>query len=374
MWIISDLHISTNFSLIEMPEIIKVLSYILKQEKDEIIFNGDTFDFARSSSIPEGYSATKTETKYGITPSTENAARKMQMIIDSNDEFFNILKLMIDNGFKLIFLYGNHDSELRYNSVQEVIKRRIGGVCGENLCYDIRYIKDGKIIEHGHQYDPENRIVYSNDFYSEEYTFGYVTSKYFGNIIEREKRLPKNDASAGEYFLWVFKNFGIRSIRFIFQYFLYAFIVISRSGRWFRYRKEISDEPLIAEPLMSSLFKTIKRLYFVQVFLFIFLIIASTISFILFSSLFPYAFILLCLCLIPLFGINNKRRLKSIFDSVSLRLKEIYNAKQIIFGHDHYYSHRDAKSSYLSSVPFEDEYGLYILWVKSDQIIYERVL
>lgn len=374
MWIISDLHISDNFSFVDRSVIIKMLRHIQKGVKDSIIFNGDTFDFARTFTLPDGYKATKEELRYGLSHSIENAAEKMRLIVESNKEIFDLLELLISDGFTLVFLFGNHDSELRFSSVKKIIQDRIGAKVGENLFFDIRYIADGIVIEHGHQYDPENRIIYrDNDFYAEEYTFGYVSSKYFGNIVEKERRLPPNDASAGEYFLWVFRNFGFRSVRFIFQYFIYAFKVIARSGIFFRYKSKDSRGSLDAIPLMSSFPKTIKRLYLVQVSLFISVMIFIFLSLIFFPALLPYGLVSLCVSLIPLFGINNRKRLFYVLNTVSERLKELYQAEEVIFGHNHLSVSGSQELSYYSSIPFFDGSVLSVLKAKSGNIGFERI-
>lgn len=374
MWVISDLHISDNFSLVDRAAIIKMLIYIRQNGIDSVIFNGDTFDFARTSTLPSGYKATKEELRYGLSHSIENAKEKMRLIIEANKDIFELLKLMISDGFSLIFLYGNHDSELRFGPVQEIIRNRIGAKVGEDLFFDVRYIVDGIIIEHGHQYDPENRVIYyNNDCCAEEYTFGYITSKYFGNIVEKECRLPPNDISAGEYFLWVFKNFGFGSIKFIYQYFVYAFKVLARSGVFFRYKSKYSVGELEATPLMSSFSKTVKRLYLVQVSLFIFVVIFM-LSSLFFRELLPYALASLCASLIPLFGITNRRRLSYVLDSISKRLKDLYKVEKVIFGHNHILDSGPQELSYYSSVVFFNGSALMVLRVNSDSIDFEMII
>jgi UDP-2,3-diacylglucosamine pyrophosphatase LpxH len=370
MWILSDLHLSARLSLIDKGEVIRILGSISEHLPSQVVFNGDTFDFARTRDIPSDYSPTSFERKYGMSSSLENSIRRMQLIIENNPEIFEILKMMIEKGFVLVFIYGNHDSELRYPKVQKILSDRIGGIVGENLLFSHRVIDRNIWIEHGHQYDEENVMDYSGDSYvPEEYTFGYISTKYFGNIVESERRLPRNDASAGEYFIWVFKNFGLKSIRFIIQYFIYSFIVLSRSGIFFPFKEKANKIPYLYEyPIMVSFVRTIKRLYLIQVLMFLFFLFAIFITILIKSEMVYLPMMGLVVSMLPLFKINNRNRLHSKFGLVSHRLKEIYNVRFVVFGHNHYSTTEGAE--YYSSVPSNTENGISILKVVDGRLEY----
>ncbi len=374
IWIISDLHISHNYSTLEKVDIELIFSFILKQPVSGIIFNGDTFDFARTYAIPAGYNPCNLEKKYGLNNNEENSIRKMQMIIDSNKYFFDMLKNLIEKGFKISFLYGNHDSELRLSSIQSLIVDRIGAQRSKDISFGINYQIGDVFISHGHQYDPENRIIYNSLDNSEEYSFGYMTTKYFGNIVEKEKRLPRNDISAGEYFVWVFKNFKLRSFIFILQYFIYAIKVLKRSGSKFIKSNKEEEDDIYAKPLMSSIYMTIKRLYLIQVTAFLCMLLIMLIA-VIFSM--KKAFILmvsvgLLVCLIPLFKIGNRDNLGRLLNQAAHRLREIYKVVNIVFGHNHY-ALRSDKDRYFSSIPFKDGFGLRILKYDNGNFSYQII-
>ena len=356
--------------MINKNNLLAILDKISSGSPDRLLFNGDAFDFARTRDIPSDYSSTPFERKYGMSSSLENSIRRMHLIIENNPEIFEILKKMIEKGFVLVFIYGNHDSELRYPEVQKILSDRIGGIVGENLLFSHRVIDNNIWIEHGHQYDEENVMDYSGDSYvPEEYTFGYISTKYFGNIVERERRLPRNDASAGEYFIWVFKNFGLKSIRFIIQYFIYSFIVLSRSGIFFPFRDRRGESTGNYEtPLMSSFVRTINRLYLIQVLMFLFFLFAIFITILIKSEMVYLPMMGLVVSMLPLFKINNRNRLHSKFGLVSHRLKEIYNVRFVVFGHNHYSTTEGAE--YYSSVPSNTENGISILKVVDGRLEY----
>jgi len=370
MWILSDLHLSSRFSLINKNNLLAILDKISSGSPDRLLFNGDAFDFARTRDIPSDYSPTPFERKYGMSSSLENSIRRMHLIIENNPEIFEILKKMIEKGFILVFIYGNHDSELRYPEVQKILSDRIGGIVGENLLFSHRVIDNNIWIEHGHQYDEENVMDYSGDSYvPEEYTFGYISTKYFGNIVESERRLPRSDASAGEYFIWVFKNFGLKSIRFIIQYFIYSFIVLSRSGIFFPFKEKVNKIPYLYEsPIMVSFVRTIKRLYLIQVSLFLFSLIATLIVVLIKSEVIYVPVIGLMFSLFPLFKINNRDRLDRIFNSVADAIKNSHKIKFVVFGHNHYSKTEGAE--YYSSVPSNTENGFSILKVVDGRLEY----
>ncbi len=372
MWIISDLHISDRFSLINRAEIERILDFLKNMDADEIVFNGDIFDFARVYNIPEGKIVSRRERRYGLASSEQNALLKMRMIIDSNKYFFDAIGILLKKGFKITFLLGNHDSELRYNSVQRLIEEAAGD-SQKRLHFDKIYFKDGIYIEHGHQFDPENRLVYVDGALpSEEYSFGYVTSKYFGNIIEREKGLPRNDISAGEYFIWVFRNFGLRAFFFIFRYFIYAFIVLSRSGKNFFLSNGEYEDDLYATPIMTSIRLTLKRLYLIQVSISILLLFILLLTLIIKPNHLYIPVLGFILCIIPLFSINNRKKIDKILSDASQKLKINYNADKIVFGHNHYADMREWRE-YLSSKPILDDGNIYILRVSCEGSLYQKI-
>ncbi|MCX7944928.1 MAG: metallophosphoesterase [Deltaproteobacteria bacterium] len=372
MWFISDLHISHQSSYIEQNEIERILSYLYRQSPDKIIFNGDIFDFARTNLIPPSYVPTSAEKKYGLNPSKENSLLKMQMIVSSNEYFFDLLKALIQKGFKLYFVYGNHDSELRYDLVQKCIIDRVGASLEDNIFFVFSYSDDLVYVEHGHQHDPENFIVYEAEKCPEEYSFGYLTTKYLGNFVERERELPRNDISAGEYLIWVFRHFGFKAFWFIYQYFVYSWKILTKCKETsiFSRIKQQKNNPVI--PIMSSFILSFKRLYLMQVTLFFIFFTFLVVSIIAKPSIIYIPMVLTTISLLLLFKINNKERIYDLLRKAAMRIREETQIKYIVFGHNHY-SKRVDYGAYLSSLVFKESNALYILRLKDGLLHYEKI-
>lgn len=368
MWFISDLHISHNYSELPGDDIKKIMNFLLKQKADRLILNGDIFDFARTYYIPEEYEASPIERKYGISSTPEGAALKMKIIVRFNEYFFDLLLRLVEKGWKIHFIYGNHDSELRLKEVQDLISSRLNGEIDRDIFFSISFENEFVYSEHGHQYDTENRIIYEVEDCPEEYSFGYVTTKYFANIIERESHLPACDISAGEYFLWVFKRFGLRAFGFIFQYFIYASRVIWRCFKREIYSK-LDHNSHHAIPIMASLIETTKRLYLVQVTGFLLLLICSLLVLIISPSNLFIPLTALTLVLLPLFISNNKNRLSDALNESAAVLRSRYN-KAIIFGHNH---RRRTSDNYLSSLPQKEGESISILHFDGKMMSYKKI-
>lgn len=107
----------------------------------EIVLNGDFFDF----DVPDSNSA-RTEA---------DAARTIQQILIDHPEVTNALAGVIASGYRVVFVPGNHDSQLAFPSVRGAINRHFNPR-GPQLIFRSWFHKtpDGAVIEHGHQYDP----------------------------------------------------------------------------------------------------------------------------------------------------------------------------------------------------------------------------
>ncbi len=130
--------------------------------KPRLIFNGDTFDLLRVE--PE---AGNRQAPPYLTP--EQATRTLQCILDGHPTFVHALAAALLGGLPLVFLPGNHDIELQWPQVQEVLRRAVASAIdgmdgnGNELTAELLsfhpwfYYEPGRVwIEHGCQYDPEN--------------------------------------------------------------------------------------------------------------------------------------------------------------------------------------------------------------------------
>lgn len=126
----------------------------------ELILNGDVFDFDSVVSVPEQphFRVSWLEKKRGLFPRPERARYKMSQIIRHHPEFFEHLRRFIIRGHRVVLIAGNHDVELHFPEVRELLLERL------NLPHEAMkrfrfcewfYISNGDtLIEHGNQYDP----------------------------------------------------------------------------------------------------------------------------------------------------------------------------------------------------------------------------
>jgi hypothetical protein len=132
-----------------------------------LILNGDVLDLLRiePESAPEG--ATGLERRFGPAVTPKVAARMVRDILRGHAAFVDALAVVLAAGHEAIFLPGNHDLELQWESVQEEVRRAVAarlatrgapGHALERLRFERWFFHEpGRIwIEHGCQYDPEN--------------------------------------------------------------------------------------------------------------------------------------------------------------------------------------------------------------------------
>ena len=158
------------------------------REPFKLILNGDTFDFLR---IERDETPGAGEGRYGPVLTPPVAAALQKQILDGHPDFVRGLAEILMAGHDVIFLPGNHDIELQWDSVQDVVREALAaalsqleqeshdgdGECdGDNsgdgdsaasrAAARLRfepwfYYEPGRIwIEHGCQYDPENSFRY----------------------------------------------------------------------------------------------------------------------------------------------------------------------------------------------------------------------
>lgn len=122
----------------------------------ELIVNGDMVDFLAEENPGGGWNP--------FTTDQQEAARKLDSIIDRDQAFFGALSQFLERGHRLVILLGNHDVELALPAV----RRRLGERLGLTGRHDFQFIYDGEaypvgraLIEHGNRYDQWN--VVDND-------------------------------------------------------------------------------------------------------------------------------------------------------------------------------------------------------------------
>ncbi len=125
----------------------------------ECVLNGDIFDFDAVTQLPEPLGETKLswiEQDRGMNATAAKSAWKMGAILDDHPVFVGALRQLLDDGHRVVFVVGNHDLDLLWPSVQEVVRERLGRPpVHEELRFCEWFYISGRdtLIEHGHQYD-----------------------------------------------------------------------------------------------------------------------------------------------------------------------------------------------------------------------------
>lgn len=141
-------------------DFVKEIQKKAQGEKIELILNGDIFDFDSVTSLPKNptFRIKWIEKKRGLFPRPERSEYKIERIMEDHKVFFDHLKQFLDNGNRVVFVIGNHDTELHYPEVQKKIIRALKydpASCDKVRFCEWFYISNqDTLIEHGNQYDP----------------------------------------------------------------------------------------------------------------------------------------------------------------------------------------------------------------------------
>ncbi len=108
----------------------------------ELIINGDFFNMIQL--MPE-------EQELGVL-TEHDALAKVEAILAGHRDIFGALRSFNAGPHRrIVFILGNHDPQLLWKGVQEILRRTIQG---EVVFVDDAYRFDGVHIEHGHQLEP----------------------------------------------------------------------------------------------------------------------------------------------------------------------------------------------------------------------------
>lgn len=124
-----------------------------------LVFNGDTFDFDTCFTAPEG----REVPPEGLPPTVEGSVYKMSKILSDHPLFVAALARFLAAGNRTIFVLGNHDRELHFPEVQEVLRSRLSAASpvgesagvAERVGFEPWFIHVPGVLyaEHGNQYD-----------------------------------------------------------------------------------------------------------------------------------------------------------------------------------------------------------------------------
>ncbi|MBP7127086.1 metallophosphoesterase [Myxococcota bacterium] len=130
-----------------------------------LVLNGDVFDFDLVTAVPGNppWKVSRSERKRGLDPTPEKSAWKMGRILDDHPGFVELLAGLARDGHRVVFVMGNHDRELHFPEVRQVlldrIRREVESLGDRMDDSRIRFepwffLEPGEIYaEHGNQYD-----------------------------------------------------------------------------------------------------------------------------------------------------------------------------------------------------------------------------
>lgn len=138
--------------------------------KIELVLNGDIFDFDSVVTLPqerdlkalremgkEPFKISWIERLRGLSSEEEKSRFKMQVILDTHPLWVAGIRELILLGHSVVFVIGNHDLELHWESVQaDIVKRLDLPKESESLvrfCEWFYISQNDTLIEHGNQYD-----------------------------------------------------------------------------------------------------------------------------------------------------------------------------------------------------------------------------
>ncbi len=143
----------------------------------KLILNGDIMDFLAIREVPSaseardsGLQLTRSELKFGMGSSEAKAAWKTRRILRGHRIFFEALVDFLLAGHTIVWIRGNHDLEMHWPAVQEIIINFfVTEITSRGLepadtldrleLHEWFYHEPGRIfIEHGNQYDPTNAL------------------------------------------------------------------------------------------------------------------------------------------------------------------------------------------------------------------------
>jgi UDP-2,3-diacylglucosamine pyrophosphatase LpxH len=176
----------------------KLVSHFVDQaeggDRLTLVLNGDIFDFDLITAVPENppWPVSRFERSRGLRPTAAKSAWKMEHILSFHQPFVKTLARFVSLGNSLIFLLGNHDRELHFDQVRDVLVSAIekaaradelslltGSVKFEPWFF---YVPGEIYAEHGHQFD----------FYT---SFRYQLAPTVEMDGERELALPMGNLS-----------------------------------------------------------------------------------------------------------------------------------------------------------------------------------
>jgi UDP-2,3-diacylglucosamine pyrophosphatase LpxH len=208
----------------------RLIDHFLVRHQDDpggltVVLNGDVFDFLTVNSVPApdsemtgSFEVSAREEKFGLDPTPEKSAFKLDVIAAGHPEFFTALSRVVAAGHRLEILRGNHDLELFFPAVKDRLREHLvdpalgadrPAVERQVRFHEWFYLEPGRVyIEHGNQYEASNSIRYpfrpllpapSGGQPSLDYPLGSLFVRYFYNRVRRSNPYAPRVASFEQY-------------------------------------------------------------------------------------------------------------------------------------------------------------------------------
>jgi UDP-2,3-diacylglucosamine pyrophosphatase LpxH len=172
LYVISDLHIGAG----ELDDcdagceaaLVEFIGSLTGQPDVELVLNGDSFDFVQADpwNLP-GMSGHSREGGLPLAHTRSHALAKARAILKAHGRVFEALgRFLRHEGARLTLMPGNHDADLFWPDVRAAMQARIVEARGPSGALPRWHLErvyrparaPGVWIEHGHQYDPNNRF------------------------------------------------------------------------------------------------------------------------------------------------------------------------------------------------------------------------
>ena len=173
------------------------------QGRVELVLNGDIFDFDSVMVMPTDEDLRQDpmlaachiswlERKRGLAAEEPKSRFKMKVILRDHSVWVEALRDFILKNNRVVFVIGNHDMELQWPSVRELVVQTLDlpEVFKDHVRFcEWFYVSNGDtLIEHGHQYDayclsanPINPLIKKGRRVSVRIPFGNLAGKYMLN-------------------------------------------------------------------------------------------------------------------------------------------------------------------------------------------------
>ncbi len=173
-----------------LSEIILDLKKESKNNPIDLVFNGDTFDFLKCPVVKgKKYTYPKKINEVIALQKLESIYKAHRMIFDSIKEFLQ------NKGNRVYFLYGNHDYEILFGTIQDKIKSLLKA-SDSNVSFGFLYKTEHVHIEHGNRHDkntyiPDNYIRKSKN--QSILNIPLLDSNFTGAFMKLKEKYPMHE-------------------------------------------------------------------------------------------------------------------------------------------------------------------------------------